>query len=340
MPTATNQFSVTLPYGPGWNSQTHSYDPLPSTGGSAGTATSPLTAYNSNPSPKLQGQGPYGAVPGNIGIPPSTWQQTIGVAPGLGNTSQLTKNIMSELQGDINPQALKNMQDAAASYGVSSGMPGSNAIPGTLAFNKNLRNIGLDTMAVQRQGQQDYLSALQGIGGAQTPQALAAEIAAHNAQLNAAPDPAQAAQQQLANYWNALNAIRGPGGGTGQGTGPQGGTGALAPQVPGLPSAPQQFGGAFPNYGSDFSYQTPGGSSLTWAGGAPLDLFGDLGSAFGGAGAAPTPSFGAPPNTAYNPSTNQSVFDPYGGYYDQTASPDFGGDMSNEDYFYNVLGGY
>src|SRR5438105_15963010 len=111
---------------------------------------------------------------------------------------------MSELHVDINPQALKNMQDAAASYGVSSGMPGSNAMPGTLAFNKNLRNIGLDTLQVQRQGQQDYLSALQGIGGTQTPQGLAAEIAAHNAQMKAAPDPQAAAQQQLANYWAAL----------------------------------------------------------------------------------------------------------------------------------------
>lgn len=211
-------------------------------------------------------------------------------------------------------------------------------MPGTLAFNKNLRNIGLDTLQVQRQGLQDYLSALQGIGGTQTPQGLAAEIAAHNAQMKAAPDPQAAAQQQLANYWAALNALRGPGAGTGQGVGPQGGTGDYAPH-PAIPQGgtPQQFGrpasGVLPNYGNDFSYSTPDGSSLTWAGGAPTDLFGD---------------FGAPDASSYYPGTDVAGLPNLDSIlgapasspvYDQTAQGNIDPMMTDEDYFYAMMGG-
>lgn len=307
-----------------------------------------LPNYNVNPQP-TGGQGPYGAVPGTIGVPPSPWQQATSAVPALGNTSQLTGNIMSELQGDINPQALKNMQDAAAAYGVSSGMPGSNAQPGTLAFNKNLRNIGLDTQAIQHQGAQDYNSLLGAISGLQTPQGLAAEIAAHNAQLRAAPDPAQAAQQQLANYWNALNAMRGPGGGTGGnplnpggGTGLGAGTGALGfgfgqfPSGIGTPSqtaggtgqgfggVPGQGGLAFNPETGEFQDTTPIGSTL--------------GTSLGGAsgyGAAPQGTIGG---------AGQSTYDPYaqfGGYYDQGSglSPTDLSSLSNEDWMYLASGG-
>ena len=217
-------YQQTLPYGPGWNSRTHSYDTPPNP-----TNQNPsVGGYNISPSPLLGGRGPYGAVPGNIGIPPSPYQQTTSLAQNLGEPAvgQLSNNILSELQGQISPQALKNMQDQAARFGISSGMPGSNAYLGTLANNKNLLGNILTTEQIQRQGQQDYLSALQGIGSQQTNPNLAAEIAAHNAQLNAAPDPTQAAQQQLNNYYAALNSARGPAGQTGNQFGsPAGGTG-------------------------------------------------------------------------------------------------------------------
>ncbi len=308
----------------------------------AQTGSSALPGFTSAPEP-TGGRGAYGMVPGTIGIPPSAWDQTIGVAPGLGDTSQLTHNIMSELQGDINPQALKNMQDAAASYGVSSGMPGSNAVPGTLAFNKNLRNIGLDTLAVQRQGQQDYLSALTGIGGTQTPQSLAAEIAAHNAQLKAAPDPQLAAEQQQRDYWNALNSLRGPGGGTRQGPTPGAGTGAFNPGAGALGFGFGGFGGQggvqSPSGGSGGFYggsssttTTPGGSSLTWNGGLGTDLFGDLGEP---AGVGPTYGGAYQQPDASNP-------DYWNFGFDQSAQPDFsglGGAIDNpEDYYADYTG--
>lgn len=298
--------------------------------------SSALPNYNVNP-PPTGGNGPYGLVPGAIPIPPSTWQQTIGAVPALGNTTQLTNNIMSELQGDINPQALKNMQDAAASYGVSSGMPGSNAIPGTLAFNKNLRNIGLDTLQVQSQGLKDYLSTLAGIGGQQTPQGLAAEIAAHNAQLRAAPDPQAAAERQLANYWNALNALRGPGGGTGQGPGPQGGTGTLAPQALGF-----GFGG-FPGLTGAQAQPPP-----NYAGsGDPFYDFWDLGQNVGGGATTGGSTFGSSGDPFYDFWDQGTPVNPggvnydqggggFGVGYDQSAPPDFTGlqNYMDENAFY------
>lgn len=308
------------------------YNAYATGGGPAAAGSSGLPNYNAAPTP-TQGQGAYGLVPGTIAIPPSRYQQTTGVAPGLANNTQLTNNIMSELQGDINPQALKNMQDAAASYGISSGMPGSNAIPGTLAFNKNLRNIGLDTLAVQRQGQQDYLSALAGIGGQQTDPNLAAEIAAHNAQLKAAPDPATAAQTQLAQYWAALNALRGPGGGTGQGASPSGGTGTFAPQpgmLGGTPSPVYQGGGGGGTFGGTTA-TTPDGSSFTWTGQDFGGLFGDLGGGSPSYGGTPSPSLYVPPSGVgggYGADASNSDYWNFG--YDQSAPPDL---ASNAGYF-------
>lgn len=264
-----------------------------------------LPNYNANPSPTA-GQGPYGLVPGTIGIPPSAWQQLTSLNPALGNTTQLTNNILSEIQGDINPQALKNMQDAAARFGVSSGMPGSNAIPGTLANNANLRNIGLDTLQVQQQGLKDYNSLLGSLAGLQTPQSLAAEIAAHNAQLRAAPDPTSAANQQLANYWAALNAMRGPGGGTGRGAftpggGTQTGSGALG------------FG-----FGTLGQAQTPTMAGTTMGGFAPDQLY---------------------PGTEVTGLPNlDTILGAQNPYYGQTPSPIdigsyYGADASNPDYW-------
>lgn len=258
------------------------YHPAATT--TASTSGGGLPNYNVTPSP-TGGQGPYGLVPGTIGVPPSTFQQFSTAFPGLsGAPGQISSNIMSELQGEISPQALRNMQDTAARFAVSSGMPGSNAIPGSLANNSNLLENILTTQQIQHQGQQDYLGTLGGVGAQQTNPNLAAQIAEANAQLKAAPDPTAAAQQQLANYYAALQAARGPGGGSGGSPGPSGGTGAYSPV--GVPGGTPALGGGvpgtgLPNYGTDFSYSTPGGSSLSWAGVDTSGLFNDLGAGSG-----------------------------------------------------------
>lgn len=318
-------YPTQTPTGQGFN---YSQIPKAQAPGPAATGNT-LPGYNTTPAP-TGGQGPYGAVPGVIGLPPSPWQQATSAIPALANTGQLTNNIMSELQGDINPQALKNMQDAAAAYGISSGMPGSNAIPGTLAFNKNLRNIGLDTQAVQHQGAQDYSSLLGSVAGLQTPQSLAAEIAAHNAQLKAAPDPAKAAQQQLANYLAALNATRGPGGGTGGGGRPSAGTGAFAPP-PAFNPADYGFGfGSLGGQGRGYTAPIAGGgagfSPDSMYPGTEIPGLSNLGSILGPQ--SPAGSFDA---------SNPNSWDFTNIGYDQSASPDFTGydqAFSNpEDYY-------
>ena len=303
------------PYNPGGYfpftyGTTGSSSPFP-TGGSSGavaggqfggqtggfTGYSSLPNYGISPAP-TQGQGAYGLVPGQIGIPPSTYSQTLGALPGLGAAgTQATSNIMNELQGQISPQALRNIQDAAARFGVSSGMPGSNAIPGTLAMNANLLGNYRTTEQLQQQGQQDYRNLLGAVGQQQINPALAAEIAAANAQLRAAPDPQKAAEQQLANYWAALGATRGLGlqgarGFSSIGSGPSGGTGSYA-----APFDPSQYGfgfgtqgpqgGTVPNYG-----QSGGGGAMSdaelydlwntigtpYSSSQPLDFSSDYGS--------------------------------------------------------------
>lgn len=339
------------PYGGGNATDPRSNYGSPYGGAAAAPAPPPnanaLPNYNITPQP-TGGNGAYGLVPGTIGIPPSTWQQLSGINPSFDQTSGILSNIKSEIEGDLTPQQKKNIQDIAARFGVSSGMPGSNAVPNSLAFNKTLRDVGLDTYAVQQQGQKDYLSLLQGVGGQQTPQGLAAEIAAHNAQLRAAPDPAQAAERQLANYWNALNALRGPGGGTGQGPGPQGGTGTLAPQALGFGgiSGGSSLGVGF---GSPVSRNANTGTGPGFGGvpGQPGMAYNDLMDMYGDT--TPIDYTGGLPQDVYDFWSGGTPVNPggvnydqgVGGFgvgYDQSAPPQIPSDMSNEDYFYNFGG--
>ena len=233
-----------------------------------------LPGYNVAPAPTT-GQGPYGLVPGTTPVPPSTFEQVNTAIPGLtGAGSKISDLIMQELQGEISPEAIRNMQDAAARFGITSGMPGSNAIPGTLANNRNLLSNILTTRDIQSQGQRDYANLLGAVGQQQTPQSLAAGLSQSNAQLRAAPDPTLAAQQQLANYYAALNIARGPGGGTFRNpVTPSSGTGFYSAPPSAAPSPGPFYGGTpspspfaptsapisgdFTSYFDDLSGETP-----------------------------------------------------------------------------------
>jgi hypothetical protein len=158
---------------------------------------------------------------------------------------------MSELQGEIDPQTIRNLQDASARYGLQSGMPGSNAIPGTLVNYQNLLGNVQTSQALEQQGLQNLQGLLGQVGSQQLNPALLSQLSQANAQLLAAPDPAQAAQLQMQLYQNALSNARGPAGGTGYQSiiSPSGGTGV--PFVPGFgaggvqnPTTPGTFGGA------------------------------------------------------------------------------------------------
>lgn len=176
-----------------------------------GGGAAPQTNYNVNPAPR-GGQGAFGAVPGAVGLP-SPARDLSALYPNLsGQNTQISKNVMSELMGELSPEAQRAIQDSAATFGVTSGMPGSG-----LAGFRGLRDIGRSVEELQGKGLQDYLNAVTGISKTQTvsPE-LQTEIATQNAVWGAAPDPAAAAAEQENLFEKYLQETKSPAGGTGQ----------------------------------------------------------------------------------------------------------------------------
>jgi hypothetical protein len=151
---------------------------------------------------------PYGSIPGAIGLPSSSFAELGSAYPNLGgSTGQASADIMKELQGQLSPEALANLQRSAAQFGVSSGMPGSG-----LQTSKNLLGNVLTTEDLQHQGIGDYLSTVTGLSKIQLDPSLAAEIAARNSNVAAAPNPAAAAQAGQNSFMRGLGLTRGGGG--------------------------------------------------------------------------------------------------------------------------------
>jgi hypothetical protein len=255
-------------------------------------------------------------------VPPSLYEQTTKALPGLATAGNLaTNSILSQLQGDISPQAQKNMQDLYARFAVGSGMPGTNAIPGTLANNAALLGNYRTTEQLQQQGLQNYANVLGAVGQQQIHPETLAEIAAHNATLGAAPNPQAAAEQQLANYFASLNAARSMGlrgqGGGGGGYNPAGGTGAYQQQQ----FSPQDYGFGFGQYGQQ------GGQQIDTRFAPP-----SINASTLGAGQLMSPQYPSPIGP-------QPYYDPYGptgsasgGYFDPNASSSDYWNMSNNDW--------
>lgn len=137
---------------------------------------------------------------------PNPFNDLASLYPNLsGTNTQASQNIMSELKGELSPEVVNSIRDNAASFGVSSGMPGSG-----LSKNFGLRNLGLEVNRLQGQGLQDYLSTITGIKNTQTvsPETQIG-LSQSNAQLAAAPDPTLAAKEQerlFNEYLNKVNA--------------------------------------------------------------------------------------------------------------------------------------
>src|SRR5882672_3478347 len=106
-----------------------------------------------------------------------------------GTNAGLSSALLSELSGQLSPQTQAAIADAAASFGVNSGIPGSG-----FAMNRYPRDIGLASEQPMHQGIGDYSSVIPSISGTQTvapgqAAGLNAEIGAMNATNSAAPDP-------------------------------------------------------------------------------------------------------------------------------------------------------
>ena len=159
------------------------------------------------------GSAVFGSRVGQVGMP-DPFSDLSAVYPNLSETNAaVSGNIMSQLKGELSPGTISAIQDAAATFGVSSGMPGSG-----LQWNRALRDIGLTSNQVQQQGMQNYGSMLPVFSGTQTvnPETQFG-INFQNAVSRAAPDPTAAGNYALElynRYLEALGGSDGPAGGT------------------------------------------------------------------------------------------------------------------------------
>jgi hypothetical protein len=155
-------------------------------------ATNEYMGFNLSPLP-TGGQGAYGKVPGQIGAPPSIYDQLSNVYPNIqGLTSGAGAAIGNQLAGQLSPETQSNIGNYAAARGLSMGQPNS-----PLANMIGMNITGTTSEALQQQGIGNYQNFLTGLGSTQSNPAMLAEIAQYNAMLGAAPDPEAAANQQL-----------------------------------------------------------------------------------------------------------------------------------------------
>jgi hypothetical protein len=145
----------------------------------------------------------YGSIPQPIATP-NPYADLSAVYPDLPQTNQqVSQNILGQLRGELSPETIDAIHNAAATFGVTSGMPGSQ-----LAAHAGLKNLGLAVENIQNQGLQNYLNSIQGISSTQTVRPeTQADIATQNAIWKAAPDPRLAAEEQQRLFQQQLDAL-------------------------------------------------------------------------------------------------------------------------------------
>lgn len=212
-------------------------------GGMSGYATGGPAAYGSRPKPTT--------------VPLSAYQETQAADPGLvGLGDQGNSVIKGQLEGKLSPETLNSLRDNAATFGVTSGMPGSQ-----LSAYGGLRNLGLNVEQMQNQGLGNYLNALKSVGSMQLDPNLVSNIGTYNNQIAAAPDPAAAAAEEERLWQSHYDQTRSPAGGTGSfsGTRPMSASG----------------GGGFGLGGSSGGYKAP--ASNWWDSSSPMQVYGPTG---------------------------------------------------------------
>lgn len=162
-------------------------------------------AYSSNPLPQL-GSGPFGAVPGTLSLPNPSSDLSAAV-PGLGSLNTAASNdILSNLGGKLSPGTVNALQNASATFGVASGMPGSG-----LSWNQLYGNIAGAANQEEALGLSQLNPYLSQTSGTQTlSPSLQATIAGTNATNAAAPNPGASASYSAQMFNQYLNSLRGP----------------------------------------------------------------------------------------------------------------------------------
>jgi hypothetical protein len=232
-------------------------------GGGGGTPPFDLNA------PSRKGQGPFGNVPGAIGLPP-VYNDVAGVFPNLsGNLSKLGGNISSELSGELGPETMAMLQNTAAQFGIGAGVPLS-----PFSGAQGLRHLGLTAEGQRAKGIEHLLGALPTVAKTLTisPETQL-DVANRNSVLNAAPDP-EAAAREAERLFNAYMKKLGGGGGMSFGGG--GGGAPRNVNAPGGFTPWAGFGGDVAATGSRPGTTPYAGSGINWGtqGPAPQDLWG------------------------------------------------------------------
>lgn len=201
--------------------------------------------YNVNAAP-TSGQGAYGKVPGQIGLPPSLYQQALTNVPGLSlNASTASGDVQNLLSGNLSQGTQNYISRLVAAKGVNSGMPGSQFNTADL-----VTSLGLTSEQLVNSGLSAYNSLLSTVGGLQESPELMSNIADRNATLAAAPDPQQASEQLIKDLQNEF----GFAGFGGQSPAGYGSTHILGPKA-----APPSYGSTTPwwSSGNQFTDTTP-----------------------------------------------------------------------------------
>lgn len=145
---------------------------------------------------------------------PTPFADLSHVLPGLSNLNQQASgDLLSMLQGQLSPGTINQIQNYAATRGISGGMPGANIFQ-----NLGARSIGTTSENLMQQGLQSYSPFIQSVAGTQTVSpALQTQINEQNAVNAAAPDPVANAAYSQQLFQNYLKAMQSPAGGTGSG---------------------------------------------------------------------------------------------------------------------------
>ena len=146
----------------------------------AGGTAAPVTpGYQPNVTPGTQGgQGPFGAVPGTVGLP-QPYSDLSSVFPDLGGSnSAISSDIMAELEGGLSPGTLGAIGQAQNSFGIAG------------PVNTSPLSLGETDQQIQSAGLGAYGGIIPTISTTQTvsPE-VQAQIEEFNAQQAAAPNP-------------------------------------------------------------------------------------------------------------------------------------------------------
>lgn len=165
-----------------------------------------MPTYNVNPPPRPGSYtDTYGGVPGAIDLP-DPFADLERLYPNLSQTNaQASRNILAGLRGELSPETLAGLQDDAARYGITSGMPGSD-----LSFRRGVTRTAGAREALQNNALQNFLNTQTTMSRTQavSPE-LQSQIADRNSVYAAAPVPQTAARNLQALFGGGA-----PGGGS------------------------------------------------------------------------------------------------------------------------------